>query len=73
MTWLFIRRQERFHEQSLRFPKVSRKERTEGGIEGLMEVGRMLNSMMDKASLFCGQRNHVIHDETVEYLADTDD
>jgi four helix bundle protein len=40
---------------------------------GLMEVGRMLNSMMDKASLFCGQRNHVIHDETVEYLAGTDD
>jgi four helix bundle protein len=38
----------------------------------LMEVGRMLNSMIDKAHSFCGQSNHVIHDETVDYLADTD-
>jgi len=27
----------------------------------LMEVGRMLNSMIDKAHSFCGQSNHVIH------------
>jgi four helix bundle protein len=39
----------------------------------LMQVGRMLNSMIDKAHLFCGQNNHIIRDETVEYLADTDD
>jgi four helix bundle protein len=38
----------------------------------LMEVGRMLNSMIDKAHLFCGQSNHIIRDETVKYLADTD-
>jgi four helix bundle protein len=41
--------------------------------EELRQFGRMLNSMMDKASLFCGQSNHVIRDEPVEYLADTDD
>ncbi len=41
--------------------------------EELMEIGRMLNSMVDKASSFCGQSNHLIRDETVEYLANTDD
>jgi four helix bundle protein len=41
--------------------------------EELMEIGRMLNSMMDKAPSFCGQSNHLIPDETVEYVADTDD
>ena len=39
----------------------------------LMQVGRMLNSMIDKAHLFCGQSNHIIRDETAEYLVDTDD
>jgi four helix bundle protein len=35
----------------------------------LMEVGRMLNSMMDKASLFCRQSNHVIRDGNVWVLS----
>jgi len=39
----------------------------------LMEVGQMLNSMIDKAHSFCGKTNHIIHDETVDYLVDTDD
>ena len=39
----------------------------------LMQIGRMLNSMIQKAHLFCGQNNYMIHDETVEYFADTDD
>jgi four helix bundle protein len=39
----------------------------------LLQIGRMLNSMIEKAALFCGQSNHIIRDETVEYLADTDD
>ena len=39
----------------------------------LMEIGRMLNSMMDKAPSFCGQSNHIIRDETVEYLVNSDD
>ena len=41
--------------------------------EELMQIGRMLNSMMDKANLFCAQSNHVIRDEPVEYLVNTDD
>jgi len=39
----------------------------------LMQIGRMLNSMIEKAHLFCGQRNGIIRDETAEYLVDTDD
>ena len=39
----------------------------------LLQIGRMLNSMIEKANLFCGQSRHVIREDTVEYLADTDD
>jgi len=46
---------------------------TEELTEELLQIGRMLNSMMDKASLFCGQSNHVIRDEPVESLVNTDD
>jgi four helix bundle protein len=42
-------------------------------MEEILQIGRMLNSMMEKAPLFCGQSNHVIRDEPVEYFADTDD
>jgi four helix bundle protein len=38
--------------------------------EELMQIGRMLNSMMDKANLFCAQSNDVIREEAVEYLLD---
>ena len=41
--------------------------------EELLQIGRMLNSMMDKAHLFCGQNNHVISEEPVECLVNTDD
>jgi four helix bundle protein len=41
--------------------------------EELLQIGRMLNSMIEKSHLFCGQSRHVIREETVEYLADTDD
>jgi four helix bundle protein len=51
---------------------VNQKQKEELTAE-LMEVGRMLNSMIDKAHLFCGQSDLIIHDETVDYLADTDD
>ena len=46
---------------------------TEELTEELLQIGRMLNSMMDKASLLCGQSNHVIRDEPVESLVNTDD
>jgi four helix bundle protein len=38
--------------------------------EELMQIGRMLNSMIEKAHLFCGQSSHIIRDETAEYLAE---
>ena len=38
--------------------------------EELMQIGRMLNSMMDKANLFCAQNNDVMREESVEYLLD---
>jgi hypothetical protein len=30
----------------------------------------MLNSMMDKAQLFCGQNNHIVREKMAEYLTD---
>jgi len=40
--------------------------------EELLQIGRMLNSMMEKANLFCGSSRHVIREETAEYSTDTD-
>lgn len=40
--------------------------------EELMQIGRMLNSMIEKAHLFCGQSSHLIRDETAGYLVDRD-
>ena len=36
----------------------------------LEEVGRMLNSMIEKADLFCGSTNGVLHEDAAEYLTD---
>ena len=36
----------------------------------LMQIGRMLNLMMVKVHLFCGQDDHVIREEMAEYLTD---
>jgi four helix bundle protein len=38
----------------------------------LLQIGRMLNSMMEKAHLFCG-RSQGVREDTVEYLVETDD
>jgi len=35
----------------------------------LMIIGRMINSMMGKIKLFCGQSTWGVHDETSEYVA----
>jgi len=40
--------------------------------ENLLQIGRMLNSMIEKAHLFCGQ-SQVIREDTVEYLVKTED
>jgi four helix bundle protein len=37
---------------------------------GLEEVGRMLNSMMEKADSFCGSPDYVIREDVVEYFTD---
>jgi len=36
---------------------------------GLEEVGRMLNSMMEKADSFCGPLDSTLHESTSEYFA----
>ncbi len=42
-------------------------------LEELMQIGWMLNSMIEKAHLFCGQNNCMIHDEIVGYAEDIDE
>ena len=39
----------------------------------LEEIGRMLNSMMEKAEAFCGPLNSALHETTVEYFTAPDD
>jgi four helix bundle protein len=38
----------------------------------LAEIGRMLNSMIGKATSFCGENHGMIREPTTEYFADTD-
>jgi four helix bundle protein len=42
-------------------------------IEKCLEVGRMLNGMMDKADLFCGEPPRTVREEPAEYFTDSDD
>jgi len=37
-------------------------------IEKCLEVGRMLNGMMDKADMFCGEPPRSIREEPAEYF-----
>ena len=39
----------------------------------LAEVGRMLNSMIEKAASFCGEPPLTLHESTVNYFTATDD
>ena len=39
----------------------------------LAEIGRMLNSMMEKADSFCGDPTSALHESTAQYYATTDD
>jgi four helix bundle protein len=41
--------------------------------EELMQIGRMLNSMIEKAHSFCNQKDSMMHDEAVDYLTNLDD
>jgi four helix bundle protein len=38
--------------------------------EELTQIGRMLNSMIDKAKLFCGQNSYRVSDKETEYVVD---
>ncbi len=42
-------------------------------IEKCLEVGRMLNGMMDKADMFCGEPPRTLREEQAEYLVNSDD
>ena len=41
--------------------------------EELMQIGRMLNSMIEKAHLFCGQSHFVVREDAREYMVESDD
>jgi four helix bundle protein len=38
-----------------------------------LEIGRMLNGMMDKADMFYGEPPRTMHEEAAEYYMDSDD
>lgn len=38
-----------------------------------LEVGRMLNGMMDKADMFCGEPPHSVREESAVYFTESDD
>jgi len=42
-------------------------------MEKCLEVGRMLNSMMDKADMFCGEPPRTLREESAEYFTGSDD
>jgi four helix bundle protein len=39
----------------------------------LLQIGRMLNSMMAKAYSFCGQNHSFVREDASEYMVGTDD
>ena len=41
-------------------------------IEKCLEIGRMLNGMMDKADMFCGEPPRSIREEPAEYFTNSD-
>ena len=42
-------------------------------VEKCLEIGRMLNSMMDKADMFCGEPPRTVREESAEYFVDSDE
>ena len=38
-----------------------------------LEIGRMLNGMMDKADMFCGEPPHTMREEAAVYFVESDD
>lgn len=42
-------------------------------IDKCLEIGRMLNGMMDKADMFCCEPPRAVREESVEYFVETED
>ncbi|MCI0550603.1 MAG: four helix bundle protein [Anaerolineae bacterium] len=42
-------------------------------VDKCLEIGRMLNSMMDKADMFCGEPPRTVREEPAEYFTDSND
>jgi four helix bundle protein len=42
-------------------------------MEELLQIGRMLNAMMDKAHLFCGESDFLVREDARGYMVETDD
>jgi four helix bundle protein len=42
-------------------------------VEKCLEIGRMLNGMMEKAEMFCGEPPHAIREEPAEYFLESND
>jgi four helix bundle protein len=42
-------------------------------MEKCLEIGRMLNGMMDKAEMFCGEPPHNVREDALVYITDSGD
>ena len=42
-------------------------------VDKCLEIGRMLNSMMDKADMFCGEPPRTLHEDSADYFTEPDD
>ena len=42
-------------------------------VEKCLEIGRMLNGMMDKADMFCGEPPRTMREESAVYFTESDD
>ncbi len=42
-------------------------------VDKCLEIGRMLNGMMDKANMFCGEPPRTLREDSAVYFAESDD
>jgi four helix bundle protein len=42
-------------------------------VDKCLEIGRMLNGMMNKADMFCGEPPRTVREESIEYFVKTDE
>jgi four helix bundle protein len=41
-------------------------------VDKCLEIGRMLNGMMDKADMFCGESPHTLQEDSADYFTEPD-